>query len=247
MSWLFRYIAVLLLLLIAGCASVKPEQTVSQPAATPPAAQPAATQPAPAQPAATQPAAAQPAAAQPAATQPGVRPAAPATPQPAPAAAAPPVTNPAPPTSRKDAPPVARTPAPVATTLAPVARTPASVAAAPKPAAPPVAAPPAPAAPTTLDLNALEAQLKATKAIGVFTKISLKNKVDDLMKQFRDYYQGKSKLTMTELRQSYDLLMMKVLSLLQDSDQKLASSIVSSREAIWGLLADPKKFAALQV
>jgi hypothetical protein len=40
--------------------------------------------------------------------------------------------------------------------------------------------------------------------------------------------------------------MMKVLSLLQDSDQRLASAIVSSREAIWGLLSDPKKFAALQ-
>ena len=96
-------------------------------------------------------------------------------------------------------------------------------------------------------MKALEEQLKATKAIGVFTKISLKNQVDDLMKQFREYYQGKTKLTMTELRRSYDLLMMKVLSLLQDDDQKLASAIVSSREAIWGLLADPKKFAALQI
>ena len=108
-----------------------------------------------------------------------------------------------------------------------------------------MAAPTAPAAPLTLDLNALKAQLKATKAIGVFTKISLKNQVDDLMKQFRDYYQGKAKRTMTELRRSYDLLMMKVLSLLQDADQTLASAIVSSREAIWGLLSDPKKFATL--
>jgi hypothetical protein len=40
--------------------------------------------------------------------------------------------------------------------------------------------------------------------------------------------------------------MMKVLSLLQDEHQKLASAIVSSREAIWDLLADPKKFATLQ-
>jgi hypothetical protein len=40
--------------------------------------------------------------------------------------------------------------------------------------------------------------------------------------------------------------MMKVLSLLQDEDQKLASAIVSSREAIWDLLADPTTFATLQ-
>jgi len=98
-----------------------------------------------------------------------------------------------------------------------------------------------------LDLAALKEKLKATKAIGVFTKISLKNQVDDLMKQFSDYYQGKGKTTtMPELRRAYDLLLMKVLSLLQDSDQKLASEVVSSREAIWGLLSDPKKFATLQ-
>ena len=97
-----------------------------------------------------------------------------------------------------------------------------------------------------LDLNELEAELKETKAIGFFTKITLKNQVDDLLDQFREYHQGKAKLTMTELRRSYDLLLMKVLSLLQDEDQKLASAIVSSREAIWGLLADPKKFATLQ-
>jgi len=97
-----------------------------------------------------------------------------------------------------------------------------------------------------LDLNALKEQLKATKAIGVFTKISLKNQVDDLMEQFREYYQGKSKATMTDLRRSYNLLMMKVLSLLQDEDQTLASKIVSSREAIWSLLANPTTFATLQ-
>jgi hypothetical protein len=97
-----------------------------------------------------------------------------------------------------------------------------------------------------LDLTALKEKLKATKAIGVFTKISLKNQVDDLMKQLSDHYQGKGKTTMPELRRAYDLLLMKVLSLLQDSDQKLASEVVSSREAIWGLLSDPKKFATLQ-
>ncbi len=209
-----------MLLLTAGCAIFRhPPAAVSQPQAA--ATQPDPTPPDPAQPAA--------------------RPVAPATPQPAPAAAtAPPVTTPAPPAARSDAPPVARTPAPAA-------RTPAPAALAPKPAAATVAAPPVAVAPTTLDLDALKAQLRATKAIGIFTKIALKNQVDDLMKQFREYYQGTSTLTMTQLRRSYDLLMMKVLSLLQDADQKLASAIVSSREAIWGLLADQKKFDALQI
>jgi len=102
------------------------------------------------------------------------------------------------------------------------------------------------AASATLDLTALKDQLKQTKAIGLMTKLSLKNKVDDLLDKFREHHSGKPTPTMAELRRSYDLLMMKVLSLLQDSDQKLASAIVSSREAIWGLLADPDKFATYQ-
>ena len=155
---------------------------------------------------------------QPGVPQPAATPAAPATPQPEPAAA------PA---------PSARTPtSPAAGTVAPpFVKTPAAGTAAAAPA---------------LDLDALTEELKATKAIGFFTKITLKNQVDDLLDRFREYYRGGAKLTMKDLRRSYDLLMMKVLSLLQDADQELAAAIVSSREAIWSLLADPQKFAALQ-
>lgn len=115
------------------------------------------------------------------------------------------------------------------------------------PAAAPIAAAPAPTAPAAeMDLKALEDQLRQTKAIGFMTKLTLKGQVDDLLDRFRDYYQGKATLTMKDLRRSYDLLMMKVLSLIQDEDQQLASAIVASREAIWGLLADPVKFETLQ-
>jgi hypothetical protein len=103
-------------------------------------------------------------------------------------------------------------------------------------AAKPKAAPP-------LDLTALETRLKETKAIGVLTKIALKNQVDDLLDQFRAFYKGVARTTLADLRQPYDLLLIKVLSLLQDSDPALAAAIVASREAIWGILADPEKFA----
>jgi hypothetical protein len=172
-----------------------------------------------------------------AAPQPVATPVAPTTVPPAPQPAATPVAPRTPPA----------TPQPVAAPVAPATPSPAPRVAAPRAPAtpPPVAAPTALPAPQTLDLDALEAQLRATKAIGFFTKISLKNQVDDLMKQFREHYQGKSGRTMTDLRRSYDLLIMKVLSLLQDTDQKLASAIVSSREAIWALLSDQNKFANL--
>ncbi len=90
-----------------------------------------------------------------------------------------------------------------------------------KPATPPaqtaaVPATPAPRAASpnpTLDLTALKDQLKSTKAIGLMTKLTLKNQVDDLLDGFRDHYAGKGKSSMPQLRQSYDMLMMKVLSL----------------------------------
>ena len=103
---------------------------------------------------------------------------------------------------------------------------------------------PAPAAPV-LNLTSLEQRLRDTRAIGVFTKLSLKNQVDDLLEQFRMFYRGKAALTFADLRQRYDLLMIKVISLLQDSDRALATDIVVSREAIWGILRDPAKFATI--
>jgi len=143
------------------------------------------------------------------------------------------------PATAKTAPPPATKPQPATPQKQVAAAAPPKQAAAPAPPKHSAAAP-------TLDLDGLEARLKQTKAIGLMTKLSLKNKVDDLLAQFRQHHAGKPMPTVAELRRSYDLLMMKVLSLLQDHDQQLASDIVSSRERIWGLLADPKSFAALQ-
>jgi hypothetical protein len=98
----------------------------------------------------------------------------------------------------------------------------------------------APAAP--LDLKLLEARLRETGAIGVFTKLSLKNQVDDLLVRFRAYHKRQGTATLVELRRNYDMLMLKVLALLQDSDPSLARDIVRSRAAIWSMLADPRKF-----
>jgi hypothetical protein len=150
----------------------------------------------------------------------------------APSAAKTPPSAPAPPAAK--GPPTA--PAAKAPPPAPAAQ------AAKKDSTPPdVAKPKAP----PLDLTSLEARLKETDAIGVLTKIALKNQVDDLLNQFRAFYQGKLKTTLAELRRPYELLVLKVLALLQDTDPALASAIVASREAIWGILSDPAKFATI--
>src|SRR3982750_4537489 len=64
-------------------------------------------------------------------------------------------------------------------------------------AATPPAAPP-------LDLTSLEQRLKSTDAIGVMTKLSLKNQVDDLVARFRTYHAGTRPPTLAELRPAFD-------------------------------------------
>jgi hypothetical protein len=162
-------------------------------------------------------------------------------------------------------------PAPMPPAPTPPAATPAAAPAAPLPAQPNSASPGAPAnrpaaktttpgeapakgatpaaaaAPTapTLDLGSLEQRLKDTRAIGVFTKLSLKNQVDDLLSELRAFHSGSSKTPQTALRQKYDTLIIKVLTLLQNGDPQLATAVASSREALWGILMDPKKFSQI--
>jgi hypothetical protein len=126
-------------------------------------------------------------------------------------------------------------------------------AAAPSPQAPTTPAAPPVAASTDddslasaeLDLAGLEQRLRETPAIGVFTKLSLKNQVDDLLDEFRAFYRGQLKLPLAALRERYELLLFKVLTLVQDADRELAEAIAASRETIWGILSDPQKLAQI--
>jgi hypothetical protein len=100
-------------------------------------------------------------------------------------------------------------------------------------------------APPPLNLSSLETRLKDTDAIGFMTKLSLRNQVDDLLSQFRAFYAGRVETTMEDLRRGYDLLMLKVLSLLQNKDPELAAALSASRQAIWEILSDRAKFASM--
>jgi hypothetical protein len=212
-------VGLLFALLTAGCASVKPPPSVApSPTASP---QTAATTVAP-----VAPPVAPPSPPAPTATQRGA-----ATGEPASALATPSTSASTGQRDTRAVPPAAKVPPP-----APAAQ-------ATKKDSTPLEA--AKQKPPPLDLASLETHLKETKAIGILTKIALKNQVDDLLSEFRAFYQGKLKTTLAELRRSYDLLVLKFLALLQDGDPPLASAIVASREAIWGILADPAKFATI--
>lgn len=152
------------------------------------------------------------------------------------AAQAPPSTQPIPAQSAvKDASPRAKEPARISATA--TAREPPA-----RIADPPLVArnvePP-------LDIAALKNRLKDTKAIGAFTKLALRNQMDDLLERFRTHYQSGQKTGVAMLRQPYDMLVLKVLALVQDGDPSLARTISGSREAIWGILADPVKFNSM--
>lgn len=160
---------------------------------------------------------------------------------PAPEVAAVPPSNPAAATT-KPAPPAAKSAAPASDTVAATPTSPAE-----RPAI--VLAPnslPAPVASQqpadTLDFTSLGARLRTTKAIGVLTKLSVKNQADDLLAQFREYHKQQGEATLPDLRLSYDMLVLKMLSLVQDRDPPLATDIDRSRTAIWEILSNQRKF-----
>ena len=251
-----RMVGVLCILLLAGCAAIQPSPQPVAPAAPPAGAgvaieaqrEPAAPI-AQALPSTT----AQP---EPVAPVSGVAPPArPPVPPPV-ATAEPPAARTAPSPAGRDVAQAAAVPpklppkppakaAPAPTPAAPASKTQASAAPVSKALAP---APPAvaqPVAAPALDLKSLETRLKETKAIGVFTKLTLKNQIDDLLDRFRAYYQGRLKTSLDELRRSFNMLVLKVVTLLQDADPPLAGAIVSSRESLWEVLSNPAKFGKL--
>jgi hypothetical protein len=104
---------------------------------------------------------------------------------------------------------------------------------------------PANAVTQTYDVKALVGRLRETNAIGFFTKLALKNQIDDLMGRFRRFHAREEETPLEQLRNQFNLLFMKVVALLQDRDPTLGQEIAKGREILWGKLADPREFARL--
>lgn len=103
------------------------------------------------------------------------------------------------------------------------------------------AAPVAQPMPSPLDIKSLDTRLRETNAISVVSKLALRNQMEALVERLRGFFQGRTQSSMAQLRQSYDLLVMKAIALLQDADPPLAGAIASSRESIWAVLSDPAR------
>ncbi|MGH7209272.1 MAG: hypothetical protein ACREIL_07800 [Nitrospiraceae bacterium] len=94
-------------------------------------------------------------------------------------------------------------------------------------------------------MKELVARLRETKAIGLFTKLALKNQIDDLHGKLRCYHAGTCDSPLPTLREEFNLLLMKVLSLLQDDDPDLFRTLAGARGILWNKLTDPTAFAEL--
>ena len=96
-----------------------------------------------------------------------------------------------------------------------------------------------------LDLEQLENGIKKTKAVGLMTKIKLKGEINDLLSKIEAYHAGSSPYALVQLREHFDLLYMKVVSLVQDKDTDLHLQLCVSLDLIWDSLEDPQQFKTL--
>lgn len=95
------------------------------------------------------------------------------------------------------------------------------------------------------DLDALVDRVSHSKFLGFFTKISLKQDIDRLLDSVRDFHNGSGEESLEKARERYDVMVHKLIVLLQDKDKDLAKSIDDGRERLWAILSDEKKFATI--
>ncbi|MFQ5581879.1 MAG: hypothetical protein ACE5F3_04525 [Mariprofundaceae bacterium] len=91
-----------------------------------------------------------------------------------------------------------------------------------------------------LDMDTLVERLKQTKAIGVFTKLAIRNDVVDLVDLINDYRRKsllKAKLEYIKAR--FDGLFLKIVALLEN-DPVLSRDIYLARDTIWKSLLEVK-------
>ena len=93
-----------------------------------------------------------------------------------------------------------------------------------------------------IDLDDLAKRVGDSKAIGLLTKLSLKREIEVFKVDLKAVHDGASKSTLTQMRERYDLMVHKLMTLLQAKDPGLAKEIAEARNFLWAKLADPKEF-----
>ena len=91
-----------------------------------------------------------------------------------------------------------------------------------------------------VDLDTLKLRLKSSKAIGLFTKLEIRNDIVGLVDDIHRYRkQDLLEVKLAEVRSSFDSLLLKMVDLLK-SDPMLSRDLYTGREHIWESLLEVK-------
>lgn len=91
-----------------------------------------------------------------------------------------------------------------------------------------------------INMKVLTKRLKETDAIGLFTKLAIRNDVTDLMDEVKRYRKKSMLATkMKEIRESFEGLLLKIVALLEE-DPELSRDLYVGRESIWKSLLEVK-------
>jgi hypothetical protein len=96
-----------------------------------------------------------------------------------------------------------------------------------------------------IDLDDLVKRISDSKAIGTFTKLSLKRDIDGLKRDLKAHHDGTTKGQLEKLHERYDVLVHKLVHLLQEKDPGLAREVSRARTFLWTKLTDPNEFRRL--
>ena len=104
---------------------------------------------------------------------------------------------------------------------------------------------PRPARGADLDVTTLRTRLRETSAIGLVTKLTLKQDIERLIHGLADYHAGRAVTPLATLHQMYSALVSRTVGLLEHGETDLAHELTVSSERLWNELSDPDRFAAL--
>ena len=83
------------------------------------------------------------------------------------------------------------------------------------------------------NLDILITRLKETDALGVFTKLALKGDVEEIIEMAHEYQSLAALPKLQSVRERFDGLVLKTITLLNDKDPDLAADMYQARDLVW--------------
>ncbi|MDH3692248.1 MAG: hypothetical protein OEU36_22670 [Gammaproteobacteria bacterium] len=91
-----------------------------------------------------------------------------------------------------------------------------------------------------LNIDQLIERIKQTKAIGFLTKLALKGDVEQIIRQVTEYSGQRADQELLQVRQQFEGLVLKAITLLGEKDPGLAQDIYKARHFVWQSMLEVK-------